>query len=216
MSLTDNIITALENTKPDDRNTLNHFLPYRNKGNHFDYSVIAGHTLGLLIGQKLISEFNMEKFRSDCLDEVGCLLSEETFLIHLEKMYFENNALQKAAPEFLLLRQHDSERGASRHLCNIFQSFMSDYPVNSGLEGNPNFIEQIFLQKLKGSLQSQKLTSNQAPYLPFIAEHFVKDLGFISHKTDYLLQNCEQFLELYNFLYCSQLALNIAVKPSHQ
>ena len=46
-------------------------------------------------------------------------------------------------------------------------------------------------------------------YLPFLANSFAKDIRFLSGRTEYLLSHFEDFLRLYNFLYCSQLALNI-------
>ncbi|WP_281647966.1 DNA phosphorothioation-dependent restriction protein DptG [Parendozoicomonas sp. Alg238-R29] len=217
MNLIEQLTTALTDAKPDNRNTLNSYLPYRNKGNNFNYSYVAGHTLGLLIGKVLNNKFDQEAFENDCLKKVGDLLSDESFTEHLRKMYFTGDALSQAAPEFLLLTQQSNEKGASSHLFDIFESFLAANPASIKLQSNPNFIEEKFLEVLDenfADLTAEQKASTQAPYLPFLARNFVKDLGFLSHKTDFLLQHLEQFIELYNFLYCSQLALNIRDWPN--
>ncbi|WP_066017030.1 DNA phosphorothioation-dependent restriction protein DptG [Endozoicomonas atrinae] len=211
MNLSQQIINALSTaySGSKEKNNLFTYLPYRNKGNRFDYAITAGHTLGLIIGKELKPSFRFEKFQSKCLDEIGSLLSEESFLDHLEKMYFENNALQLVAPDFLLLRQSEKPPSASKHLSEIYESFMAFSHVDAALDSHPNFVETIILKQLQGHLKDRKPNEKQYPYLPYIAELFVKDLSFLCHKTDYLLQYSDQFLELYNFIYCSQMALNI-------
>ena len=219
MNLIEQLKSALAEAKPDDRNTLNSYLPYRNKGNNFNHSYVGGRTLGLLIGKALKKKFDPEAFEKECLEEVGDMLSDEGFIEHLRSMYFTNNALSQAAPEFLLLSLQTNDKGASLHLAEIFKSFMAAYPASRKPQSNPNFIEEKFLKVLEEHLESfdekpEKKASNQSPYLPFQARNFVKDLSFLSRNTDFLLQHLEQFIELYNFLYCSQLALNIKDWPN--
>lgn len=210
-------LEALSEAIPENRNNLNSYLPFRNKGNSFNYDYVAGRTLGHLLGHVLKKKkYDYAIFQEECLEKLQDLIDEPDFIDHLRQMYFTNNVLSKASPEFLLLTQQNSEKGASAHLLGIFESFLAAYPVSAELESNPNFIEKNLLEVLKNHLEplsDQQKRSNQSPYLPFIAEHFVKDLQFLCHKTDFLLQNLEQFLELYNFLYCSQLALNIRDWP---
>src|SRR5262249_14291280 len=132
-------------------------------------------------------------------------------LQHIQHMYFDNSVLFKASPEFLLLGRQTQAKdtAANRHLSRIFQSFMAQQPDYKTLESQANFIERIFLTILRNDLQETPPACGEAPYLPFIARLFVHDLHFLTLNTDYMLQQLESFLELYNFLYCAQLALNI-------
>ncbi|WP_422449100.1 MULTISPECIES: DNA phosphorothioation-dependent restriction protein DptG [unclassified Endozoicomonas] len=209
MTLPEQIIKGLGHSDHKQKNYLHTYLPYRNKGNRFDYAITAGHTLGLIIGKELKPSFRFERFQAKCLDEIASKLSEESFIKHLDKMYFEDNALQSVAPDFLLLRQSEKPPSASKHLSTIFESFMAFSQVEATLDSHPNFIESIILKQLRGHLKEKAPDDGQYPYLPFVANNFVKDLSFLCRKTDYLLQYCDQFLELYNFIYCSQMALNI-------
>lgn len=217
MDLIEQAIAALDGTEPDSRNTVNSYLPYRNKGNQFNYDYVAGHTFGCLIGKSLSSGFKLEDFKKECLKKVTCRLDDERFIEHLHKMYFtEDYVLSRVAPEFLLLTQQKREKGASAHLSSVFASFLAAYPVSTDLQGNPNFIEEMFLTilgKYITPIPDKKKASNQAPYLPFMAQNFTRDLAFLCRKTDLLMQNFTQFLKLYNFLYCSQLALNVSSWP---
>ncbi len=210
--------------EPPDNNVMNHYFPIRNKKNEFDYDTVAGKILGLIMGKELNNEdFNFEAYKATCLDELGALLSDEQpMLDHLEQMYFQNDAINKASPEFLLLGQKNKLTAASGHLYDIFQSFLKQYPQHSELQSKANFIEKIFLDVLQQYLEKpgakKKNKQKEAklipePYLPFLAEQFAHDIRFLTSKTEYLLTQFNNFLELYNFLYCAQLALNIRNWP---
>ncbi len=49
----------------------------------------------------------------------------------------------------------------------------------------------------------------EMPYLPFLQKLFCEDIKFLSDHPKYLIQNLEEFLKMYGYLYTSQLALNI-------
>jgi DNA phosphorothioation-dependent restriction protein DptG len=207
MNLLDQIY-ALENTKPESRNVINTYLPFRNKGNSLDYSSVAGSVLELLLGKRL-KNFDIERFKAACLEEVRSRLTDESVLEHVNKMYFENDTLLRISPEFLLLGRLQKEAAASRHLSGIFRSFLAQQLEYRKLEGKANFIERLFLEILRDHLEDITIPPSEVPYLPFIARLFVRDLTFLTQKADYMLEQLGSFLELYNFLYCAQLALNI-------
>ncbi|WP_422139547.1 DNA phosphorothioation-dependent restriction protein DptG [Endozoicomonas sp. ALC020] len=214
MSLISRLIALGQIEKITD-NTLNNYLPIRSKNNAIAYSSVSGNVLGMLIGRELDPKrYSFNEFKEECLDELGGLLTDEAMLDHIEQMYFRNDALNSASPEFLLLGCLGSETAASKNLSRIFRSFLAQAGRHSELKSKANFIEQIFINVLQNYLTKPggKDVSKEKiehPYLPFMTEAFVKDIHFLSSKTQYLLSHFEDFLQLYNFLYCSQLALNI-------
>jgi DNA phosphorothioation-dependent restriction protein DptG len=185
---------ALEQTEPENRNIITAYLPFRNKGNSFDYSAVAGSVLAILLGKQL-QHFDSAHFKARCLAAVGQRLTDEAFLPHIEQMYFGNDALFRVSPEFLLLGHQQQETTASKHLSHIFQSFMVQRPQYKQLENKANFIEHLFLDILREHLRERKAAADTAPYLPFVASYFVQDLDFFTHQTDYMLQELENFLE---------------------
>ena len=214
MNLVSRLI-ALSDSPITNSNALNNYLPIRGKNNAIEYGSVAGNVLGMLIGRELDPKrYNFEKFKDECLEELGGLLTEEEMLEHIEQMYFNNDALNKASPEFLLLGRKGTETPASKNLSKVFRNFLANAGKCSELKSKANFIEQIFIGVLQNYLtkpggKGANKDKREHPYLPFMAQHFVSDLHFLSSKTEYLLSHFEDFLQLYNFLYCSQLALNI-------
>ncbi|KEQ17842.1 hypothetical protein GZ78_09315 [Endozoicomonas numazuensis] len=198
-----------------EKNDLNNYLPIRGKNNTINYGTVAGKVLGLLLGKELnTSKYSPEEFKNACLNELSELQVENDILEHIEKMYFRNNALTKVSPEFLLLGQEEKEAPASKYLSQIFRSFLKTDDQPSELDCKANFIEAIFIKMLQKYLldpneKKSAKSRQEQPYLPYMADNFSKDIRFLSGKTEYLLTHFEEFLELYNFLYCSQLALNI-------
>ena len=185
------------------------YLPIRSKNNAIHYDAVAGNVLGLLIGKRL-HHFNPEVFENDCIKALSSKLSNDDMLTHFQKIYFTNNTLSQASPEFLLLGRQEKESKASGHLSDIFRHFLAKHSHSCEIKSKANFIEHIFWEQMQKYLKPIKQeSSNVEPYLPYIADLFIKDIHFLSGKSEYLLNHLEHFLELYNFLYCSQLALNI-------
>ncbi|WP_422410176.1 MULTISPECIES: DNA phosphorothioation-dependent restriction protein DptG [unclassified Endozoicomonas] len=190
-------------------NNLSNYLPIRSKKNVLNYDTVAGNVLGLLLGKKLHG-FDPAEFEETCLDELASKLSDESILEHFKNIYFQNNALLKVSPEFLLLGRQGAESKASAHLSEIFRNFLTQQDLSCKDISKANFIEKIFWEVMQRYLKPvRQEASNVEPYLPYIADLFAKDIQFLNSKPEYLLSHLESFLELYNFIYCSQLALNI-------
>ncbi|MGI9279990.1 MAG: DNA phosphorothioation-dependent restriction protein DptG [Endozoicomonas sp.] len=190
-------------------NNLSNYLPIRSKKNVLNYDTVAGNVLGLLLGKKL-HEFDQTEFEETCLDELSSKLSDASILEHFKSIYFHNNALLKVSPEFLLLGRQGAETKASGHLSEIFRNFLAQQDHRCEIKSKANFIEQIFWKVMQRNLKPVKQEASKVePYLPYVADLFAKDIQFLCSKSEYLLSHLESFLELYNFIYCSQLALNI-------
>ena len=67
----------------------------------------------------------------------------------------------------------------------------------------------MFLDVLLSHLEDGKPSVTESPYLPFIADLFMQDCAFLTKHPDYLLEEMGSCIELYNFIYCSQLGLNL-------
>ena len=199
---------------PEEKNTLRSYLPYRskayrNKSDLFDYSIVAGKVLEEFLGKRLKARYTVGRFREDCLTQMQERLTDETILPHIDQMYLGDDFLRTVSPEFILLGGSKGRSPSSKHLSTIFCSFLAKAASTGRLESNVNFLENFFRDNLWKNLENASIVSHEEPYLPFLATHFVQDLTFLAKHTDYMIQRIENFLELYNFLYCSQLALNI-------
>lgn len=199
------------------KNTLNSFFPIRTKDRAgvFDWDTVLGHVVKNSY-RKDLGTGGIEEFKKRCQDTFLSKLDEEEFWPIIEQMYFEADDLFKIAPEFLLFKaQKISGSTPNARLGAMFSSLLQDFFFKDKPSIKLNFIEDELYNEFNQYLISGKAkgtvvkVANEAPYLPFLAEHFQQDLAFLGKRPKYLLSVFKDFLRLYTFLYTSQLAINI-------
>lgn len=190
-------------------NKINSFLPYRKGAKEFDYDAVGCSVLSSLMGRKIKKTYSFDKFKVQCLDHLKDKLSDPDVLSDLEKMYFAEATIAKTAPEFMLLRSPEKENASTKHLIALFHGFVNGGTERIKFDCGTNFVERIFLDILSDNLQEAPQQKSESCYLPFVAENFYRDAQFLSQHPDYFLDQLANFVELYTFIYCSQLGLNI-------
>ena len=203
-----NQFSSLKDLEPDSRNVLNSFLPYRKGAKEFNFNAVGGVVLSNLLGKQVKGSLTFEKYKELCLERLASRLSDESALVDLEKMYFEKRTIVQSAPEFLLLEAKGGN-ASTKHLSRTFSSFLDCLTESVEFESASNFIEKLFLDVLGSNLEEAKRNADESCYLPFVAEQFEKDVCFLAKHPDYLLEQIENCVELYTFIYCSQLGVNI-------
>jgi DNA phosphorothioation-dependent restriction protein DptG len=188
--------------------SLKSFFPLRKGGKEFEYGAVAGSVLCSIVGKCPRKGFTLDVFKATCIDRLKHRLSESDVIDHLARMYFDGDALLNRAPRFLLLKGGTGENASTRHLAEIFSAIVSVQSI-ANFEGSTTFIESIFIEVLNENLTERPFKRKEHPYLPFVADCFQKDLLFLDSNSDYLMANIEAFFELYNLIYCTQLALNL-------
>ncbi|BCB43906.1 hypothetical protein VagYM19_30360 [Vibrio alginolyticus] len=194
------------------KNTLNSYIPIRTKGNDFDWSVVVGLVLrGLL--RKKIEKYTYLDFAEDCKANLQSKLGEEDFWEVLEDMYFANRDIFSVSPEFLLFKSQKSEcKAGDLRVASLFINLLNGRQIEQ-FDANLNFIEQELLETLRSKTKpdtDKSLRASEAPYLPYMAEAFKRDLEFLTTYPKYLLDEFEQFLAFYGFAYTAQLSLSLS------
>lgn len=194
------------------KNTLNSYIPIRTKGNDFDWSSVVGLVLrGLL--RKKIEKYDYQDFTADCKANLQNKLGEEGFWDVLEDMYFANQDIFSVSPEFLLFKSQKSEcKAGDLRVASLFINLLSGRQIDQ-FDANLNFIEQELLETLRAKTKpdtDKSLRATEAPYLPYMAEAFKRDLDFLTSYPKYLLDEFEQFLAFYGFAYTAQLSLSLS------
>ena len=204
-------IISLGELKPEDigSNKINSFLPYRKGAKEFDFEAVGSSALSSLMGREVKRTYTFDKFRDDCLQYLKNKLSDSSVLADLEKMYFTDKAITKTSPEFLLLDSQSKGNASTKHLIGVFLSFLLGRSARVQFSSKTSFIERIFLDILNRNLKDNGPTATESCYLPFVADRFYADLLFLSKHPDYFLDQIGSCIELYTFIYCSQLGLNI-------
>jgi DNA phosphorothioation-dependent restriction protein DptG len=208
-------------------NKITSYFPARTTTNRepFDWGVAQGvvvrNLYKKLVNRKLLvkdeGSENYINLVEICKRSFEDRLDDKDLWPHLEKMYFSPNTFYKIAPECLLFEILGLSTNSSKNLLgDLFSSLMQDF-----YNGNPerikrNFLEQQIVDSLRSSevlVEFEGVRSSKGieeePYLPFLTNCFCEDIEFLSNHPGYLMENLEEFLKLYAYLYTSQLALNI-------
>lgn len=195
-----------------ENNYLKSYCPIRTKGNDFDWSTVVGLVLrGLL--RKKINNYDYLKFIADCKTNLQSKLDEKEFWDVIEDMYFTNQNIFSVSPEFLLFKsQKDERKKGELRMASLFINLLDGRKIEP-FDANLNFIEQELLETLRAKTTpdtDKSFRVSEAPYLPYMAEAFKRDLEFLTTYPKYLLGEFEQFLAFYGFAYIAQLSLSLS------
>lgn len=206
-------------------NSISAFYPIRNQKNNIDFETIAGHLLGLVIGKRLDKALDLERYRDDCMKHLATKLYDKQVLAKIDKMYFPRDidgalrpdALYSVSPDFYLFKANDNPSKGTLRVAKLLTELLqaSNYEKTAELQTSFTFIEAQLYEVLRRHLEPQEIKRNheQLAYLPFLTDLFNRDLDFLVRHSSYFLAQIKNFLSLYTFLYCSQLALNINAWP---
>lgn len=218
MSVSDNLL-ELDEQEIQNKNFVNHFLPFRSQSSGLDFEAIAGSILTVAFQKRLEKDSTLDSFKSSVFERLQYKLTDQEIRPLIEKMYFDDNAagLFKVSPEFLIFKAAQAEVSTNKHVAQLFIGFIRDSDRSfPKLSSEVNFLEQELVEAFQKRLTDCDEDPVECPYLPFMAELFAQDLSFLLKHPGYFLDNLRAFISLYTFLYSSQLALNIngwAEKP---
>ena len=208
-------------------NSLNGYFPVRTSSgdDSFDWQVAKGvvarnlykKTLAKDLLVKEDGELSYAKFVRLCREDFSMRLDEMELWAYLEDMYFSEDSFYKIAPECLVFQITKLPATSKKYLLgDLFSSLMQDYFNESPERMKRNFLEQQVVDSLRspgvladftGSRYSKGI--EERPFLPFLTKYFRQDIKFLSDRPAYLIENLEELLKLYAYLYTAQLALNI-------
>ena len=206
LSLNLELPQGVENIKP--TNPTSSFLPVITNNNEFDWNQVAGLVMGHFLSVST-GKLTLDKLREKCKAVFSEKLADPEFWEVIEKMYFAGDALLQISPEFLLLNRTGKLDKADQRIANTFNSLLRKREEERCLESSVNFIEKEIINVLRSEFRPNKQEHELIAYLPFLAETYSRDLEFLTTKPGMLLAEFRNFLELYGFLYCAQLALNV-------
>jgi DNA phosphorothioation-dependent restriction protein DptG len=190
-------------------NKINSFLPYRKGAKEFDFDAVGCSVMSCLMGREIKRNYTFDKYKTECLQHVKEKLSDDSVLDDIEAMYFTHGTIARTAPEFMLIRPQGKGNASTKHLISLFFGFCHGRSSQIKFSSGTNFIERIFLDILNNNLQEASEEASDECYLPFVAESFCRDVEFLSRHPDYFLEQLSSCIELYTFIYCTQLGLNI-------
>lgn len=163
--------------------------------------------------------FAINAFKDQCQKDFKARLDDVGLWEHIENMYFNADAVYNIAPESLLFKLAPlTANSAQNRLADMFSGMMQGCRLEKVETKTNNFLEARVLSSLRSECvledindgsQAMSKGINEEAYLPFLSDRFNQDLEFLASKPKYFLEQLENLLRLYAYLYTAQLALNI-------
>jgi DNA phosphorothioation-dependent restriction protein DptG len=193
-----------------EKNLIKHFYPFTREdyvpNKQYSFNEIIGLLIAYINSEQL-KVFDFQLFKEKCINSFSAYIDDEEETINLlENLYFKE---EKINLDSLLIKQIFLPSTKSKKVFEIFKDMINTKKINVDFESNSNFLEQIITNQFKKEFKSDNLKTSNTSYLPFLEKFFRKDLEFLNTNKHYFSKNLESFLELYLFIYCSQLALNL-------
>lgn len=166
--------------------------------------------------QKKLKYNSFEEWKKQFIDELRLERKYKDIIEMLDEVYLSENVIRQLTPlGFALLQSRSGVSGKTLTLLNQFETMLGcNYKYHDFLEyNNNNFLEEIILTNLERSFEDIKPNKLSKPYLPFLADLFLKDLIFLFKNQKVFMKEYKNFFGLYNFIYVAQLSLNLDRSP---
>ena len=194
------------------RNSITKFYPFTSSDENYKKKFSYGEVIGdffSYISNTQLTDYDYENLKNNCLNKFKDTLNSPETVSLLETIYLEE---KKISINSLLLYQTHKASEKSKDISKIFNELAERSFLNINLDINVNFLEAIIIDELKNHVKEKISFDSTSSYLQFLKPLFNQDLQFIANNKHYFIKNIEAFFELYLFIYCAQLALNL--KPN--
>lgn len=215
MSLKENL-QAIDSVDIKERNFVNHFLTFRQlRGDVIsdpDVFAVAGDLLSIAWRISLKKGCSLDTYTQSVMGRLAHKISDEDFERIIQKMYFDDDAegLFQVSPEFMLFKSDNASTGNTRHVGSVLGNMLLSRPaVTLNRPECVNFLEEELLSEFRNYVTDFSPAAANEDYLPFMGEVFSQDVSLLCQYPTYMMHNLRSFLSLYNFLYSSQLAMNL-------
>ncbi|RDV23973.1 DNA phosphorothioation-dependent restriction protein DptG [Alteromonas aestuariivivens] len=206
----------LHELKPKNNSAASFFPVSANSANNkYDWDVVVGFFIKSLHKIQLAKEIkSLDDFKHLCRAQLENKLDGEPFWHVVEKMYFDTAQVFNISPELQVLKVLSTESSCAgdERLTSFLVNLMGDLELAEPPTSHFNFLEREIKKVFDSPQVTAKSKKNErvnSPYLPQLTELFQKDLKFLVAYPEHFLLSIKSFLQLYGFLYTSQLALNV-------
>ena len=128
----------------------------------------------------------------------------------VEDVYLNESSLRAISP-YLNLICDEKPKARTKTMVSVFRSLLKNFePLDIDFPGT-NFIEGMINTSLKSQCKVVSQNIDDISYLPFLSELIKKDLRTISSNAKWLADDLRLFVELYSFIYLTQLSLQIGL-----
>jgi DNA phosphorothioation-dependent restriction protein DptG len=208
----------VENNNPSGYNNVaDQFLPIGTKGPK-DHKLGWDRVFQSLIEdlfQLSLGKMDIEAIKTKILESFRDSRDTRELVDVIDELFFSPNSIKNITPLAYLVSNHESSAGKANTMVNIIRGLLNS-PLCEGIKhrGN-NPLESLLINKILHLCQPKTFDRDRLTYLPFLAKKFTEDIRNLTQSPSYFLSELESLINLYTFLYLSQLTTHLCV-PSNR
>lgn len=161
--------------------------------------------------QLTIGDIDRDNLRDEIKASFSTSRDTRALVDLIDELYLSSKAINSITPLAYLVGNQEALSARTKTMMSIIQGLITS-PLNSKpkLTGN-NPLESILIEKVHELCQFKPFKSKRNTYLPFLSDVFSKDLKVLSETPSYFLNELDSFLNIYTFLYLTQLTIHLCV-----
>ncbi|WP_415892544.1 DNA phosphorothioation-dependent restriction protein DptG [Neptuniibacter sp. PT8_73] len=160
-----------------------------------------------VLGLELAIETTDQLFES-ILDDMSSQRKTRELKNLVDEVYLNEASLSLFSP-YLQLICNDKPKARTKTAISIFGSMLSGMEPASIDFSGVNFVEELINNCIKNRCNENSGQITDHSYLPFMADLFKNDIKLLSSNANWLSEDFSHFIELYTFLYLTQLSVHL-------
>lgn len=182
----------------------------------FEFNGVIGAFSRMLWNKELKSEFNVNEFIENVVDEIGefeGVASKETFKNIVKAMFIddEGRLINFDVKTINYISSTNEDKKFSKFLYSIFFDEELKYLVKKHYDIKvENILNKLVLRALPKLEEQETEIDEYKCYLPFIKELFLNDFKFIIGNEELYKNSLKRLLEYYYMFYISQVAMKLS------
>ncbi len=161
--------------------------------------------------QLTIGDIDGDSLREEIKASFGGSRDTRELVGLIDELYLSSKAINSITPLAYLVSNQEASSARTKTMINVIKGLITS-PLNSKpqLVGN-NPLESLLIEKMHELCQFKSFKSKRNTYLPFLSDVFSTDLKTLSETPSYFLNELDSFLNIYTFLYLTQLTIHLCV-----
>jgi DNA phosphorothioation-dependent restriction protein DptG len=128
-----------------------------------------------------------------------------------DELYLSSNNLSRITPLAYLVSNQETLSTRTKTMITIVQGLLTSSLSTKSISSGNNPLESLLIDKIQDLCEPKTFDKDRLTYLPFLADAFSKDIKALAQSPSYLLSELEGFINIYTFLYLTQLTIHLCI-----
>ncbi|MGC0886127.1 DNA phosphorothioation-dependent restriction protein DptG [Pantoea agglomerans] len=197
-------------------NVADSYLPIgpNDRDNNIDWTRVYQEVIGSLYNRTLNNR-TLEQLKNEVIDITISSRDTRELADVINEIYFSGDELLTVTPLAYLINKEEKSNARTKTMINIIRGLTREIIDKQYDLNGCNPIENHLISVIADLCICKGSNENYHSYLPFLSQLFSKDLNALAENTTYLLEEIENFVAFYVFIYLTQLTIHVCT-PVHR